>query len=53
MRIKSKIIEIPAGATIAQMESVLDTYLNSGWVLMEVFNLGTKTYAILAKEIAK
>lgn len=53
MRIKSKIIEIPTNATINQMENALDTWLNQGWELKEVFNLGTKTYAVLAKVIAE
>ena len=52
MRLKSKVIEIPANATIAQMESALDTHLNNGWELKSVFTLATKVYAIIIKVVA-
>ena len=52
MRTKSKIVEIPTNATIAQMQSALDAILNDGWVLIVVFALGTKTYAVFAKTMA-
>ena len=53
MRIKSKVVQIPNSATIAQMETALDTHLNAGWILVEVFTLGASTYAILTKKIAE
>lgn len=52
MKQKSKIVEIPATATIAQMQTALDAMLKDGWVLIAVFTLGTKTYAVLTKTMA-
>ncbi len=45
----SKIIEIPAAATIVQMENSLNTQLNSGWDFRLVFNHNAKTYAVFVK----
>ena len=53
MRLKSKIVEIPTNATISQMESALDNHLNTDWILVQIFNHASKTYAILTKIIAK
>lgn len=52
MRQKSKIVEISATATIAQMQIALDAILNDGWVLIAVLTLGTKTYAVFTKTMA-
>ena len=52
MRIKSKVVEIPATATITQMQNALDNHLATGWELVSIFNLGTKTYAVLVKRYA-
>ena len=46
---KSKFIEIPTAATIAQMESALDDELNAGWDFRLVFNHNAKTYAVFVK----
>jgi len=52
MRKKSKIVEIPSVATVVQMQNALDAILNDGWVLIAVFTLGTKTYAVFTKTMA-
>lgn len=52
MRQKSKIVEISATATITQMQTALDSLLNDGWILIAVFTLGTRTYAVLTKMMA-
>lgn len=52
MKLKSKVVQIPNNATPAQMETALDNHLNSGWVLVEIFTLGTSTYAILTRKVA-
>lgn len=48
---KSKVVEIPAAATPAQMEAALDAHLNNDWNLVSVFQLGTKTFVIMVKNI--
>jgi hypothetical protein len=50
---KSKIVQIPAGSTIAQMQSALDTAIAGGWVLVFIFTLGSNTYAVFIKTFAK
>lgn len=52
MKQRSKIVEIPATATITQMQTVLDAMLNDGWVLIAVFTLGTKTFAVMVRVVA-
>jgi len=52
MRQISKVVEIPATATIAQMETALNNHLNAGWVLIAILPLGTKTYAVLVRAIS-
>jgi len=52
MRRESKIKEITAGATIAQMENALDTNLSQGYELVSIFNHDGKTYAVLVKDVA-
>lgn len=51
MKKESKIIEIPQGATIAQIQSGLDSNLNDGWKLITVFELSNKTYATFVRTI--
>jgi hypothetical protein len=53
MKNKSKIIEIPTGYTIIQIENALNNLLNQGYSLIQVTVFGTKTYAILIKRIAE
>lgn len=48
---KSKVVEIPATATPAQMEAALDAHLNNDWNLVTFFQLGTKTFVIMVKNI--
>ena len=53
MKSISKIIEIPASATINQMENALDNHLTNGYILVSIFTLSNKTYAVLVKTIAE
>ena len=53
MRQIPKVVQIPTNTTEAQMENALSNLLNSGWELVAVFNLGTKTFAILVREVAR
>ena len=48
----SKIVQIPTNSTIAQMETSLNTYLNTGYELIQVFVLSTNTYAVFKKIVA-
>jgi hypothetical protein len=50
---KSKIIQIPDTATIVQMQSVLDIATAGGWVLVSIFTLAGKTYAVFIKRFAE
>jgi len=52
MRIKSKVIVVPANTTATQMENALDTHLNNGWRLIGLYQVGTNIYAILTRTIA-
>ena len=48
----SKVIEVPSGATIAQIESALNVHLSSGWKLTTTLVVGGKVYVVLIKTIA-
>jgi len=48
----SKIIAIPVGATIAQMEAALDLLIKNSWELKQIFPLGTQTYAVFIKTVS-
>jgi hypothetical protein len=52
MRIKSKVISVPATATATQIENALDTHLNNGWKLVGIYIIGANIYAILTRTIA-
>ena len=49
MKKESKVIEIPRTATEQQMEDALNVWMAEGWLLIQVFDLGNKTYAVLAR----
>lgn len=49
MKKQAKVIEIPRTATEAQMETALNQYMSKGWMLIQVFDLGSKTFAVLAR----
>ena len=53
MRARSKVVEIPATATVAQMENGFDNQLANGWKLLAIFPLGTKTYAVFVKVVSR
>lgn len=53
MKQRAKVIQIPAAATEAQIETALNNLIDAGWQLVDVFTLGTKVYAVLVKEISK
>ncbi len=53
MRIKSKVVAVPANSTAQTIESALDTHLNSGWVFVGIFQVGANFFAILTRTIAK
>ena len=50
-RVMHKVVEIPTTATAAQIENALDNKGAEGWFLVQVFVLGTKTFAVFRKEI--
>ena len=49
MKKESKVIEIPRTSTAQQMETALNVWMSDGWLLIQVFDLGSKTYAVLAR----
>ena len=51
MRWQSDIVEIPSGATLAQIKNALDNKTRLGWELVQIVQVGTKVYAILRKLI--
>ena len=53
MKLKSKIVQIPTNATLAQMQSALDTAMAGGWELKFIFTLATNTYAVFVKTLAR
>jgi hypothetical protein len=50
MKLKPKVIEIPAGSTPNQIEDLLKSNLKKGFSVVSIFNLGTKTYALLERK---
>ena len=53
MKAQSKVVEIPATSTPNQMENALNNQLNNSWNLVTIFQLGTKTYAVLIRNIVE
>lgn len=53
MRIKSKVVVVPATATATQIENALDAHLNNGWEFVGIYLIGNNLFAILTKTIAK
>ena len=49
MKKQAKVIELSRTATAEQMETALNNWMNKGWMLIQVFDLGNKTFAVLAK----
>jgi len=49
MRKQAKVIEIPRTSTETQMENALNNWMGKGWMLIQVFDLGNKTFAVLAR----
>lgn len=52
MRQEVKVIEIPATATAAQIETALQNQTNKGWKLVAIFPLGTKTFTLMVRVVA-
>ena len=50
---KSKVVQIPAASTVAQMQTALDNAAANGWELKQIFALGANTYAVFIKVHAK
>jgi len=53
MKHVSKIILIPPGATIAQMETSLNTQLSNGFEFVTTLLLAGNTYAVFTKQVAE
>ncbi len=52
MREQVKIIEIPAGATLTQIENGINNALNRGWRILQIVTVGTKVYVIFIKSLS-
>jgi hypothetical protein len=53
IRQRSKVVQIPASSTIAQMQTALDNAMAGGWELKFIFPLGANTYAVFIRVEAK
>ena len=53
MRIKSKVVAVPATATAQQIETALDNQLNDGWTFIGIYQIGSNFFAILVRVISQ
>ena len=49
----AKVVEIPSGATQAQIESALKNAGLNGWIIQQVVQVGSKYFAILYKTLVQ
>ena len=53
MRIKSKVVSVPATSTAQQIENALDNHLNNGWKFVGIYQVGSNYFVILTRTIAE
>jgi hypothetical protein len=52
MKQRVKIVEIPSGANLSQIENGINNALGNGWKILQIITLGTKVYVIFIKTLS-